>query len=96
MAIQMIRELDSGVSVTYHRVTGLSINVTASNARFVVDSYVDGSARQAGKGPADQEVFVMGPDRFTMTNAAMDARSPIALAYDFLKTLERFAGAVDC
>ncbi len=32
----------------------------------------------------------------TMTAAAMHARSPIALAYDFLKTLERFAGAVDC
>ena len=96
MALQMTKNLDSGVAVTYHRVTGLMINMASSDARFVVDSYVDGPARLDGKSPVTQEVFTVHGDTFTLTNAAMGSRSPVALAYDYLKTLPKFAGAVDC
>lgn len=95
MALELTKELDSGVAATYHRVTGLNLDVARQVAHIRVAAYRDQPARQAGKAPLAVETIIIASG-FPFTTVAMDAANPIVLAYRHFKSLARYAGASDC
>ena len=66
----------------YHRVEAVSL-VNKEQISFYVRSYV----------ASDKPFFV---EQVMATSYAIDGLNPIAQAYNYVKTLPEFVGAVDC
>lgn len=92
MALQKVKELDSGFSANYYKITSFDItrNSDGSASLEVCASlFKDAASRTAGKAPVDY------------TRSSFDVTSQesignlIELGYTKLKTLDAFSGATD-
>lgn len=93
MALQLTLVLDNGVTITdaYHKIVQLTVNArgTSCNAYLEVHTYVNST-----KADIAQQVIVrtyLMPS-FDKTNDAVTAAGQ---AYNYLKTLDDFNGALD-
>lgn len=92
MALQKAIELDSGVTVNYHRVVSVN-NITNVKSIIEVASYTSAAKRQeeitklANNEP--MSVFIDSDYIETTYNADLDVSS----AYTYLLTLDKYSGA---
>ena len=84
MAIEKTVTTSHGIEVqnAYHRIEGLSI-IGKDQIQFRVRSSVDG-------------VLPHFSDVDYQCAYSLDGENPIKQAYEYLKTLDNFSGAVDC
>lgn len=81
---------DDGVTTNYHRILYLTHHVNHHNSIAVV-SYVSDQARSA-----EQAAILAQPYQRAITyECAYDESMTIETAYEYLKTLDEFAGATD-
>lgn len=98
MALELTKEFPSGVSANYWKVHNLSVNFTSMCATVEVGLYVNAAARTAGKAPVETFTFNFDPpatDGLLATAQDVENVNPQKTAYDLLKTLPEFTGAVD-
>ena len=95
MALLKEIELDSGVTVCYHRVVSVNTITNVSNV-IEVASYTSRAKREeeqeAVSGGEPMDIFIS--TRFE--NAPYDQTMTVAGAYEWLKGLPEFADAADC
>ncbi len=98
MALQLAIESPSGHVSDYHRIVEVDADHQQSFARVGVGLYKDQAARTAGKEPVKVTRYVWSGEEFPFDLVAMAAAGTnhVAVAYDKLKTLPEFEGAVDC
>lgn len=94
MGLQLSKEMPSGVTGEYWRVTDLRLDKDVST-RCQVSLFKDQAARSAGKMPLTVLDLQWNDGDNPCTVAAMASADPFALTYAKLKTLADFAGAVD-
>lgn len=87
--IKPIKQID-GVVTNYHRILFLQKNINNHNSIAVL-SYIDDAARDGEKEATLQQPYCHSVTYIT----AYDAEMTVADAYDYLKTLPEFDGAVD-
>ena len=101
MAIKIPVTEHNGIVTEYHRIALLSIDVHNQNS-ILVHSYLSADGRQIEKDYAaglynDVEAGMMNFPfvQATYISAAYDETMTVAKAYEYLKTLPKFAGAED-
>lgn len=87
---------DNGIPTSYHRIALLSIDVN-QQCTILVHSYFDMSARQVEIDYAAGKVDVLNAPYLDATyfNAPYDPDFSVTKAYQWLKTLPQFEGAID-
>lgn len=84
-----IRQSD-GVTTNYHRILFITITPNRQNSIAVL-SYVDNEARDSEK-----ENVISQPYQKSITyETAYSPNMTVEMAYEYLKTLPEFAGAID-
>lgn len=101
MALKLKVKMPNGVGLEYHRIALLSIDVHNQNS-ILVHSYLSEDGRQIEKDYAagkynDVEAGMMNFPyvEASYISAAYDESMTVAKAYEYLKTLPKFAGAED-
>jgi hypothetical protein len=90
MALQIAVRQDDGVVTNYHRILFLTQTVNRQNSIAVL-SYVDDSSRTA-----ERDGSVAQPYQRSVTyETEYDPNMTIEAAYEYLRTLPEFEGAVD-
>lgn len=90
MALYKEIRQDDGVVTAYHRILFVHLTTNCQNSIAVL-SYVDGESRESEK-----ENIMRQPYQKSVTyETAYDPTMTIKSAYDYLKTLPQFEGAVD-
>lgn len=90
MALQKSITQDDGVVTNYHRILFLQSTVNRQNSIAVI-SYVDEHIREQEK-----ESDMFNPYKRCVTyETEYDENMSIKTAYEFLKTLPQFEGAID-
>lgn len=86
-----LTETNVGVAApqAYAKIVAFRSNYLQGNSEVAVDIFFDAAARTAGKSPVDGGVYVVPAD------AGIPADPTRADLYAWLKTLPKFAGAVD-
>lgn len=92
MALQVSKELPSGVVGDYWRVLSINILLEDAKAEVTVGLYKDASARQSGKVAILTDTKKVGGITIAVLQGAKD---PVELVYTKLKALVEFAGAND-
>lgn len=90
MALYKEVKQDDGVVTKYHRILFIQTTVNRQNS-IAVFSYVDEDAREGEKTSAIMQPYV----KSVTYETAYDASMGIESAYNYLKTLPQFEGAVD-
>ena len=97
MALRKEIELESGIVVTYHRIT--SINKITNVANIIeVSSYTTKSKREDERNYYNSEEENKAMDIFIETeyiNKEYDENETIKDAYDYLKTLDKYKNSED-
>lgn len=88
MALQINFQLPSGVDQTYHRITRGTVDFTTGSTTFVIESYFNAAAREAGKAPT-------GGMTVTIPDMPDFKGDPRPWAYAQLKERPEFSGAID-
>lgn len=101
MALKIQSIADNGITTEYHRIALLSIDVHQQNT-ILVHSYLSADARQIEKDYASGKYNSLeaGMMKFPYVDAnyihlGYDENMTIPKAYDYLKTLPQFEGAID-
>lgn len=101
MAIKIIKTEDNGIVTEYHRIALLSIDVNNQNT-ILVHSYLNEAGRQIEKDYAagKYDNLEAGMMKFPYVkaeylNPPYDGFMTIEKAYEYLKTLPGFEGAID-
>lgn len=90
MALYKEIKQEDGVVTTYHRVLFIQIMTNHHNS-IAVESYIDNDARMAEK-----ELILEQPYKRSITyEMGYDEEMTIERAYEYLKTLPEFEGAID-
>lgn len=90
MALQKEIRQDDGVITNYHRISFMTLSTNKRNS-IAVFSYVDDISRENEK-----ESITSGPYKKSITyETDYDPTMTIKMAYDYLKTLPQFEGALD-
>lgn len=90
MALSKPIRQENGVTTAYHRILYLTLTTNRQNS-IAVASYVDEQARLEEKEDGSCRPFMEGKTYEIEYDEAMTMES----AYDYLKTLPEFEGAVD-
>lgn len=90
MALEKAIRQSDGVVTNYHRILFLQTTVNQQNSIAVL-SYVDESSREDEKYAAISQPYRKSKSYET----TYDEKMTIELAYQFLKTLPEFEGAID-
>lgn len=90
MALKKEIKQSDGVTTNYHRILFLTQTVNRQNSIAVL-SYVDEDIRESEKENTLAQPYV----KSITYQTDYDPNMTIATAYDYLKTLPQFAGAVD-
>ena len=88
MALQCDKELQSGVTMGYHRVSEAIINYDTNSCMYKVASYLSEAARRAGKQPVEQKQMTIyftegiptGDIRAHFYKLAMEPQPPVELS----------------
>lgn len=101
MAIQKQVIADNGITTEYHRVAMVKIDTNQQNT-ILVHSYLSEDARQIEKDYAaglynsvDEGMMHFPFVDANYYNCDYDGKMTVSKAYDYLKTLPEFSGAVD-
>ena len=97
MALQKEIELESGIVVTYHRITSFNKITNVSNI-IEVSSYTTEGKRKDEKEYYNSEKEDKAMDIFIETeyiNKEYDENETIKDAYDYLKTLDKYKNSED-
>lgn len=96
MALQKTKQLDSGIEVTYHKVSSLQLEGVAICVVYV-QSFKDQQARLDNKQAVEMKQFIFqGADNPCQIEDMNPLNvNPYILVYEKLKTLPEFSGAVD-
>ena len=101
MAIKKTKTEDNGIVTEYHRIALLSIDTNNQNT-ILVHSYLNEAGRQIEKDYAagKYDNIEAGMMKFPYVkadylNCDYDGEMTITKAYDYLKTLPEFEGAID-
>lgn len=90
MALRKTITLDNGVSIRYHRIVSLNIITNVQNT-IEVASYTSAKLRQRDVPGNNEDVFINTEFYVTPYDQTMSIES----AYEYLKTLDEYAGATD-
>lgn len=90
MAIKKEIKQADGVTTNYHRIMSVTITTNRQNS-IAVFSYVDNESRDTEKGDVMTQPYIKAVTYETDYAPSMD----IATAYEYLKTLPQFEGAID-
>ena len=90
MALQKQIKQADGVTTTYHRIMSVTVTTNRQNS-IAVFSYVDNDSRDDEKGDVMTQPYIKAVTYETAYNPDMT----VSAAYDYLKTLPQFEGAVD-
>lgn len=90
MALSKPIRQENGVTTAYHRILYLTLTTNRQNS-IAVASYVDQQARLEEQADSSRRPFMEGKTYETAYDESMTVES----AYDYLKTLPEFEGAVD-
>lgn len=90
MALYKEIKQNDGVTTNYHRILYLTQTVNEQNSIAVL-SYIDDESRKNEKGSVDLQPY----KKAITFEADYDETMTIESAYDYLKTLPQFDGAVD-
>lgn len=90
MALNKPIRQENGVTTAYHRILYLTLTTNRQNS-IAVASYVDEQARMEEKADSSRRPFMEGKTYETEYDETMTMES----AYEYLKTLPEFEGAVD-
>lgn len=95
MALYKEMELESGITVKYHRIVSIN-KITNVQNTIEVASYTNKAKREEEKQAIEKgqtmNVFI----NTDYISAEYDESLTIEDAYDYLKTLDRFKNAEDC
>lgn len=92
MALNKEITLNSGVTITYHRISSISVRKVKDEifeVTFVVNSYVNDSYRQTGVSVSQEQYS------FNVTKAQLETLSIYDLSYKYLKSLSKFESSQD-
>lgn len=101
MALQANFDLGGGVTIlsAYHRVSYLNVDVDGQCGEVVVKIYKDKATRDANGQPFASKSFQITNDSFPNYLTASDVDplniNHISQAYEYLKTLPDYQGALD-
>jgi hypothetical protein len=95
MALQLSKELDTGVTGDYWRVVLVQLSPLGDRSTVIVCLYKDAAARAADKTPLETREYSWNAADYPFAVAALDEDNPYVIAYEKLKTLPEFVGAVD-
>ena len=84
-----IKQAD-GVTTNYHRIMSVTVTTNRQNS-IAVFSYVDNESRESEKGDVMMQPYI----KAVTYETAYDPDMTVSAAYDYLKTLPLFEGAVD-
>lgn len=84
-----IKQAD-GVTTNYHRIMSVTVTTNRQNS-IAVFSYVDNDSRDAEKGDVMAQPYIKAVTYETAYNPEMT----VSTAYEYLKTLPQFEGAID-
>lgn len=96
MALQKDKKLNNGVVVNYHRVVSVN-NITNKKSIIEVASYINEEERNKEKewyennSQTNMNVFIYA----TYYSEEYDKELNVDSAYEYLKTLDEFAGSID-
>lgn len=90
MALYKAIRQDDGVTTSYHRILYVTHTVNRQNSIAVL-SYVDDAAREMELGKAETQPY----QKAITYETDYDENMTVENAYDFLKTLAQFEGAID-
>ena len=89
--MQLTRELDTGISGNYWKVTKITLNRNGDSMEYEVALYKDEASRTAGKSP----MFIKNHSGSATLSELQTAEDPVELAYTRLKELDEFSEATD-
>jgi len=92
MALKLAKPTPYGNDMEYHKIALLRIFDTLGGS-VDIDVYYNQQARLDGKKPYERISFVLPADTFS--GAELTANNPKQIAYNYLKTLPEFVGAID-
>ena len=103
MAIKKEIKMDNGITLSYHRISKIDIEVN-QQVTFLVESYIDETGRNYEKAYANGEID--GEPKFPYTNAKyihipydetteIFQDNAVKQAYELLKSSDLFVGAID-
>lgn len=90
MALKKEIKQADGVTTNYHRIMSVTITTNRQNS-IAVFSYVDDDSRDAEKGDVMTQPYIKAVTYETDYSPNMS----IETAYEYLKTLPQFEGAID-
>lgn len=90
MALYKAVKQSDGVTTNYHRILYVNITTNRQNSVAVL-SYVDEESRDSEKNSVTTQPY----QKAVTYETAYDATMSIESAYEFLKTLPQFEGAID-
>lgn len=92
MALQLDKVLDTGVQVSYLRISKIIIDRKLQEITFSVDAFLDQTSRQDGKmAVIDYYYTLSDPTSYNIINNT----DIVSNLYNILKTLPDFEGALD-
>lgn len=94
MALQLAKELESGLQAEYWKITKI-ILVGESSCACVVELFKDGAARLANKASVQRLEYSWAEEENPCSYAALEVSNPMVLCYNKLKSRPEFAGAQD-
>lgn len=90
MALQKQIKQADGVTTNYHRIMSVTVTTNRQNS-IAVFSYVDNDSRDDEKSNVMAQPYIKAVTYETDYNPDMT----VSTAYDYLKTLPQFEGAID-
>ncbi len=98
MALQFENELPTGITANYWKVREINFDCIKKRGIIIAELYVSEELRLAGKNSVTRKMFnvksVDGSWPFDIANL-QGSNSYLEFAYNYLKTLPEFSGAVD-
>jgi hypothetical protein len=95
MALKIDKILGNGVTGNHWVVAEMTINPIAQVSKVVLYLYLNKAAKQAGLQPAFVKTIDLNGAAFPFTDAAMNAKNAIKLAYDAIKSDPDLVGSID-
>lgn len=90
MALYKAIKQADGVTTNYHRIMSVTLTTNRHNS-IAVFSYTDNESRESEKGAIITQPYIQAVTYETAYNPDMT----VAAAYEYLKSLPEFEGAVD-
>ena len=86
---------DTGVDVTYWRVTDMRFNALTGKVRVIVSGYLDEATRNDGKLPVSQKISQFNLLSYDLTVDGQPCSNVKEFLYDQLKQLDEWVDASD-